>query len=327
MLKLNCENIKSYINMTRWTEEEDQHIFILIQDLSIKGEEPIYEDMVEEHNLKFEKERTEATYRVRLRKIAKEHNIALKTNNHWTDDDKKELVRLVHEQSLVPNWSEIAIKLKRQEPSVRQMYTSCVSPITQVLYNTDVINLEMIETLMSTMSTTCCICSKKEYTNPYVWKGLPYCQECYNEQFGKELQERWSLIHEYSISKGKASCNLCNKNAIFNNSIMLGFHYDHLDMFDKSYSVCEIVRTGMVLEEAYGEIDKCQLLCISCHRLITQIEHQSGFIRLKRDMNSNYKDEQDDSKRKEIVQEYSKIYSTWMEKIYSILRSQSVKHL
>jgi hypothetical protein len=38
--------------MSRWTEEEDQHIFILIQDLSIKGDEPIYEEMVEEHNQK-----------------------------------------------------------------------------------------------------------------------------------------------------------------------------------------------------------------------------------------------------------------------------------
>ena len=290
----------------------------IIQDST---DELNYMERVEEHNTRFGKERTEATYKLRAKKIAKEKNLSLKTNSFWTDEEKQELIAQVNAQPLEPDWENICIQMKRTETSVRNMYNDLVSPMTQVLHSTSVIDLCMIEKLMSTMCHTCSMCSKKEYTNPFVWKDKTYCEECYIQQFGGEVEERWKQVHAYSISKGKTSCNLCGKNAVFDNSIGMRFHYDHVDMFDKSISVCEVVRKGRPIIDAYSEIDRCQLACVSCHRLITKIEHQCGFIRLKRQMIREYEEMIDDQKRAELTTEYSKIYSTWMDRIYAVMKA------
>lgn len=59
-------------------------------------------------------------------------------------------------------------------------------------------------------------------------------------------------------------------------------HYDHLNMLNKSESICEMVKTGAPMDDIYREMDKCQLLCISCHKIVTKMEHLCGFVRLKK---------------------------------------------
>ena len=42
-----------------------------------------------------------------------------------------------------------------------------------------------------------------------------------------------------------------------------------------------MVNEGISIEEIYNEIDKCQILCLSCHHIVTNIENKLGFTRIK----------------------------------------------
>lgn len=89
-----------------------------------------------------------------------------------------------------------------------------------------------------------------------------------------------------------------------------------------SSSVCEMVRTGVIITDIYDEIDKCQLLCISCHKIVTKIEHLCGFIRFKRQLVKEYNDSTDVSKKVSLISEYSNIYNKFMSKIYETLKDK-----
>lgn len=52
-------------------------------------------------------------------------------------------------------------------------------------------------------------------------------------------------------------------------------------MFDKGNSICSMVNEGNMIEDIYTEIDKCQILCLSCHHIVTDIENKLGFSRIK----------------------------------------------
>ena len=66
------------------------------------------------------------------------------------------------------------------------------------------------------------------------------------------------------------------------------------------------------MDDIYREMDKCQLLCISCHRIVTKMEHLCGFVRLKKQM------EDTEEKR----QEYSELYRRLMTPIYEAIKNQ-----
>ena len=59
------------------------------------------------------------------------------------------------------------------------------------------------------------------------------------------------------------------------------FHYDHLNMFDKHKSVCDMVAQGENIGEIYKELDKCQSMCVQCHHIVTNIERELEFTTVK----------------------------------------------
>ena len=87
-------------------------------------------------------------------------------------------------------------------------------------------------------------------------------------------------------------------------------------MFDKGDSVCNIVENGKPLTEAFTEIDKCQLLCISCHHVVTKIENSIGFTRFKKQMTM----ETDEDKRTALREDISPVYAETMRRVYEYLR-------
>jgi len=56
--------------------------------------------------------------------------------------------------------------------------------------------------------------------------------------------------------------------AYYDNYMANRFHYDHIDMFDKTDSICKMIKDGTDMTAIYEEINKCQLLCISCHIVV-----------------------------------------------------------
>ena len=302
--------------MSRWSSEEDLTILETIQLLS---EEPKYGELVEYHNKQFNKTRTEQTYKARVNKIAKDNNIQLTPSIKWSEEDKEYIKSIVKKNPFDIPWSGIGTYLNRSEETVKLRYLEHVSAEEHVGICIDTINDTMIDNLIENTKNCCCLCKCISFCNLSIWKENGYCEECYEKTFGDEIKETWLNIHKYSIERNKTSCNICNKQAVFDNKIISRFHYDHIDMFDKSGSICEMVRTGIMISDIYKEIDKCQLICISCHKIITKIEHQCGFIRFKKQITKDY-NESDEIIKEEIIKKYSLKYNMFMSKVYSLLK-------
>ena len=302
--------------MSRWSSEEDLDI---LEKIQLLNEEPKYGELVEYHNDKFNKTRTELTYKARVNKIAKENDIKLTPSTKWSEEDKEYIKSIVKKNPFDIPWCEIGTHLNRGEERVKLTYLDYVNAEEHVGICIDVIDDLMINNLIEDTKNTCSICKRISFCNLNIWKENKYCEDCYEKTFGEEIKDRWLSIHKYSIEQNKTACNICNKLAVFDNKIVSRFNYDHIDMFDKSGSICEMVRTGIMISDIYKEIDKCQLVCISCHKIITKIEHQCGFIRFKKQMTKDY-NEADEIIKEEILKKYSLKYNTFMSKVYSILK-------
>jgi len=302
--------------MSRWSSEEDLSILETIQLLN---EEPKYGELVECHNNQFNKTRTELTYKTRFNKIAKDNDIKLTPSTKWSEEDKEYIKSVVKKNPFDIPWCEIGTHLNRSEDRVKLKYLDYVSAEEHIEICIDVIDDSMINNIIENTKKNCSMCKCITFCNPHIWKEKEYCEDCYEKTFGEEIKERWLIIHKYSIEQNKIACNICSKSAVIDNKIISGFNYDHIDMFDKSSSICEMIRTGIMISDIYKEIDKCQLICISCHKIITKIEHQCGFIRFKKQMTKDY-NEADEIIKEEIIQKYSLKYNMLMSKVYSILK-------
>jgi hypothetical protein len=303
--------------MSRWSEEEDKYILVLAKNLE---DEPEYCTLSTQHNEKFNVKRTELAYKARFTKTCKENNITLNQKSHWTDDEKQYIIKKVNESPLDINWEEIATHLNRSEDRVKRTYLELVSPKEQIEQNILSVDSCMLQVLMDKMKNECSMCNCKRFTNLHKWQDKEYCEECYDSLFSEEIKTRWDMAHKYSIDTNKSFCNLCNKKAIIDNNVVSRFHYDHIDMFDKSFSICEMIKNGSPMSDIYSEIDKCQLLCVSCHKLVTKIENQCGFVRYKKQLTKEYNETNDEIARQEKQKEYSQVYNKFMSKVYNIIR-------
>jgi len=99
----------------------------------------------------------------------------------------------------------------------------------------------------------------KEINNRYYQKyreGSKKYKKNYLEKRRQNHKAKVQYIQDYKISKG---CSICGYNE---NPRFLGFH--HPDD-NKEYNVSEAVTQNMSLKNIKEEMDKCILLCGSCH--------------------------------------------------------------
>lgn len=92
------------------------------------------------------------------------------------------------------------------------------------------------------------------------------------------------------------------------------------DMFDKVDSICKMVRNGTELVGIYQEINKCQLLCVSCHTIVTKVEIICGFNRVKRQITKDYNDTNDEAVKETLMKKYSKLYSEFILGVYKQIK-------
>ncbi len=82
-----------------------------------------------------------------------------------------------------------------------------------------------------------------------------------------------------------------------------------------------MVNEGNTIDEIYKEIDKCQILCLSCHHIVTDIESKLGFKRIKqiltRKLKNNKITEEEYSQQKI---EIGRLYVIKMYEIYNKLK-------
>lgn len=147
-----------------------------------------------------------------------------------------------------------------------------------------------------------------------LWKGENLCDACWCAH-EYERHVTWYKIKQHRPIR----CAICSSRQMCD---LERYHYDHLNMFDKSDSVCSMVNDGASVEEICAEIDKCQVLCLPCHHIVTDIEHKLGFTRIKqnltRRLNQADLTEEEHSEQMEILQ---KAYEDKMRSVYEDLKA------
>jgi len=93
-------------------------------------------------------------------------------------------------------------------------------------------------------------------------------------------------------------------------------HFDHINMFSKVDCVGMMVEKGLPSDDIMAEINKCQILCVPCHRKVTSYEARLGFISKKRQLNRLQRQGDDISVLKDA---YFTAYSAAMEPYYAWL--------
>jgi len=147
------------------------------------------------------------------------------------------------------------------------------------------------------------------------WKDKKICDKCFSDTT-LEREEMWNLISNYK----PIQCLFCN---IKKESKEERFQYDHINMFDKEESICTMVLEGLPIEQIYKEIDKCQILCVSCHQLITHIERALGFTQEKRALTRKLNLNEITKEEHEIqLQNYQKMYNEIMLPIYESIKEK-----
>jgi hypothetical protein len=148
------------------------------------------------------------------------------------------------------------------------------------------------------------------------WKDKQLCDKCFSHTY-EEREKLWELISNYK----PIQCLFCNTKKESKDD---RFHYDHINMFDKQESICIMVSEGMPIETIYLEMDKCQILCISCHSIITHIERVFGFTNQKCLLNRKLKQNEISKEDFEIqLQQYQTIYDEIMQPIYELIKTKT----
>ena len=149
-----------------------------------------------------------------------------------------------------------------------------------------------------------------------IWKENVLCEVCWSNH--KDVRETtWRYIQNYR----EIQCVLCKKNDPNER-----YHYDHLNMFDKEKSICSMVNEGISIQDIYKEINKCQMLCICCHHIVSDIEHKLMFTRIKQSLTRRFNlgeiNEEEYNLQKEF---YQSLYESKMSHIYSELQHHFIK--
>lgn len=231
-----------------------------------------------------------------------------------TLEEKADIIFEIQKNPIDPDWTSLAERYHRTENSLRGIYNSYISPEKHIALCLNSLTPEMIQQVMKSQETVCTTCKNVSYAYPKIWKSEKYCEVCYIEQFKEEIQLRWNIVNDYAKDTGKSECNICGIKAKYDSSIGSRFHFDHMNMFEKEDSISTMIQSGVSMEDIKSEIDHCQIVCISCHRIITAIERKCGFIRLKMKNTREKKDEKDENITKE--------YQIIMNPIYDQLRNQ-----
>ena len=158
----------------------------------------------------------------------------------------------------------------------------------------------------------CHNCRRSIFSDPKVWKETVLCENCHKRVRMREVPRE---LTEYIRNVYRRGCSFCD--------IKDGrFHLDHINMFSKIKSVYELRNDGAPAEVIIAEIDKCQLLCVNCHGLVTKFELKRGFIKQKRILNKKIAaGENVTDLRGRLYAEYEAV----MTKMYPLIREKAMR--
>jgi len=211
------------------------------------------------------------------------------------------------------------------EPLSEQLgisFTQCKMLYGEIPWHDLVRRTNNISSILQQLSfKNCEQCGKNKCTikvNPFrKWKEKNICDTCFKNTF-EEREKTWEYISKYK----PIQCVFCNNIKEHKDE---RYHFDHINMFDKGDNIYNMVMEGVPMENIYQEIDKCQILCISCHQIITHMERALGFTKQKITLTRKLNQNEITKEEHEIqIQNYQKIYDEIMLPIYETIKT---KHL
>jgi len=207
-----------------------------------------------------------------------------KVGHKYTSDNCCENNKLAFriKQYYIRNTTGFNIKEISNNYGVSQSY---LSSIIKTVDKYDIISGKQISIDDFIQFETCELCNINTYhiQNNKTWKDKNVCDICWCE-YEDERNSLWDEIYKYF----KQECNICG---IKRTHIKQRFHYDHINMFNKNNNIFMMANNGCSVTDIKAELDKCQLLCIKCHTVITNIEINYGFtavkIKLTKELNND----------------------------------------
>ena len=119
------------------------------------------------------------------------------------------------------------------------------------------------------------------------WWRQTYCLEC-RSKLGASWYERNKEYQKQNAKKHRTEASALAREFILNyllthpcihcgesNPIVLEFHH----RYGKDMTVAQMVSSGYAIPKIQAEIDKCDVLCANCHRIVTAKER--GWYRVK----------------------------------------------
>ncbi len=149
----------------------------------------------------------------------------------------------------------------------------------------------------------CDECGQGIYGHSKNWMGRRVCATCHvdlRKGISSDFQAHLDAIYG-------SGCTFCGKTDG-------RFHLDHINMFSKKESVCDMLDRGCDEAIIREEIGKCQLLCVPCHTIVTRYEQMAGFHADKKALNKLKKGKEE--RRRELYAKYEEIMAV----IYPRLR-------
>ena len=172
--------------------------------------------------------------------------------------------------------------------------------ISTYIKNLEIVNCFECNTLLFNTSNNSTMC----------WKGNCLCDICWHAH-SKERDALWKEIKEYKEIK----CCICDKQKISEGG---RFHYDHLNMFDKVDSIFCMVNRGDDINVICNELNKCQILCVPCHNIVTELENRLGFTRIKTMLTKQFNN--NELSKEEYNREQGKYQKIYYDKFIDIYR-------
>jgi len=237
--------------------------------------------------------------------------------------DKKEAIKQkIKQYFLAQDGSNDSAHFKQLSEQLGISWNQCKNFYGEIPWIELLRRENIVDTILQKLCFKSCEqCNQNKCTvksNPFrLWKGKNICDKCFKDTF-EEREEMWRLVTQYK----PIHCSFCKMKREHKDE---RFHFDHVNMFDKEGTIYGMIMEGLNIEQIYKEIDKCQILCISCHDIVTYTERILGFTKQKQGLTRKLNQEEITKEEYEIQQQkYQEIYEEIIVPIYKTIKD---KHL
>ena len=228
----------------------------------------------------------------------------------WNKETEEKLLEVIDQYTDII-WEEVSEKMGASIYTCKNKYIELCPLDKKLKQKLSKLTDDFIGQLLEENKKHCEVCNKYQFNCLNKWKGKKECDECY--QHDTEIKEAWRQVNKFCIENRMTHCAFCNKEKTIKSS----FNYDHVNMFNKLESVGTMVYSGEEIDTVLDEVKKCQLLCVSCHSIVTKIEQKLGFTQIKMNMIKEFNGEEFETKLKE----YAELYTKHMSPIYEKIRN------